>query len=474
MDINQFLLALRARRKAFALVMAATIITAIVVSLLVPKRYVATTTLLINGREEHSMSSENFSPRERLGYIQTQMDLITSGRVASRVARELKLAQQPGVRDDFERDTGGIGDINDWIGADLLKHLKVDNSASNVITVQYTAPDAKAASEIANGFAKAYMEVNLALRTEPTREAAAWFEDQLKGLRANVSQAQAKLTAYQKEKGLTGLDERGDMESTRLSELSTQFMTARNATYEAQARFKNAAEVIEKGGAPESLPEIMSNAAIATAKADLARATSTLEQLANDLGPNHPAFIRAQGEVQAARERLQAETKKVVTGLQNAVFQSQKRETELKNALAAQQERLITMRDARVELSVLSRDVESAQRAYDTALTRYMTSKVDSRAQMTNVSQLTAAVQPAAAAFPKVPLISVLSVLVGALFAAGVVFLLETMDRRVRSRGDLESRLAVPNLGRLSTWQPAGGRLLPAPARMAHALPHPW
>jgi hypothetical protein len=58
------------------------------------------------------------------------------------------------------------------------------------------------------------------------------------------------------------------------------------------------------------------------------------------------------------------------------------------------------------------------------------------------------------------------------------VFLLETMDRRVRSRSDLESRLAVPTLGKLSKWQPTSGRLLPAPAfsgaRAARALPHPW
>src|SRR5581483_3506859 len=433
MDLNQFLLALRARRKAFVLVMAATIVTAVVVSLLVPKRYVATTTVLIGGRDEQSMTSETFSPRERLGYLQTQMDLMTSGRVATRVARELKLAQRPGAREDFEHDTGGIGDINEWIGADLLKHVKVDNSASNVITLSYTAPSAKDASDIANGFARAYMETSLQLRTEPTREAAAWFEDQLKGLRAGVEKAQARLTAYQKEKGLIGVDERGDMESTRLAELSTQLLTARNATYEAQSRYKNASEVIEKGGSPESIPEVMSNSAITTAKSDLARATANLEQLANDLGPNHPAFIRAQGDVQAARERLAAETRKAVSGLQNAVLQSQKRETELKNALAAQQERLITMRDARVQLAVLTRDLESTQRAYDTALTRYMTSKVDSAARTTNVSQLTAAAQPVGPSYPKVPLIAGLSVVVGALFAAGVVFLLETMDRRVRS-----------------------------------------
>jgi capsular polysaccharide biosynthesis protein len=83
-------------------------------------------------------------------------------------------------------------------------------------------------------------------------------------------------------------------------------------------------------------------------------------------------------------------------------------------------------------------------------------------------------VEPSSPKFPKVPLIAGLSVLVGALFAAGVVFFLETLDRRVRSRSDLESRLAVPTLGRLSKWQPTGGRLLAAPARAAKALPHPW
>jgi hypothetical protein len=51
---------------------------------------------------------------------------------------------------------------------------------------------------------------------------------------------------------------------------------------------------------------------------------------------------------------------------------------------------------------------------------------------------------------------------------------LETLDRRVRSRSDLESRLAVPSLGLLSKWQPTGARLLPAPQRPAGALPKPW
>jgi succinoglycan biosynthesis transport protein ExoP len=143
MDFNQFLLALRARRKAFVMTLIATVIAAVAVALIVPKRYVSTATLLIDARDEQSMSATRLSPRERTGYIQTQVDLIQSGRVAARVARDLKLAQKPGMREAYERDTAGVGAIDDWIGSQLLEKLKVDTSASNVVIVQFTAPDAR-------------------------------------------------------------------------------------------------------------------------------------------------------------------------------------------------------------------------------------------------------------------------------------------------------------------------------------------
>jgi succinoglycan biosynthesis transport protein ExoP len=221
----------------------------------------------------------------------------------------------------------------------------------------------------------------------------------------------------------------------------------------------------------------MSSAAVQALKAQLTGAEARLEQASGDLGPNHPQYQRARAEVDTLRARLGAEMQRVVAGIGNAATQSRRREEELKGAYAEQQKRLIDMRDARVELAVMTRDVENAQRTYDAALTRWLTNKVDSRAQGTNLAILSPAVAPLEPKSPKVGLVTGLSVLVGGLLAAGVVFLLETLDRRVRSRGDLESRLAVPTLGRLSKWQPSGGRLLPATVsgpRASRALPHPW
>ena len=478
MDFNQYLLALKARRKAFMLVLAVTVITAVLVSLVIPKRYDATATVLIDARDEQTMSPGRMSPRERAGYIFTQVDLIQSGKVAQKVVRDLKLAQEPGVREEWESDTGGVGTVEEWLAAGLLEKLKVDTGASNILIIKFSSSDPKRAQAVANGFAKAFLDVSLTMRTEPSREAAEWFEQQAKALRTEVTQAQTKLSTYQKEKGVIGADERMDIEYARLAEISTQLNGQRNATYDAQTRHKQATEALVNGTPAGELPEVLNNGYITTVKAALQGAEGRLEEQSQVLGSNHPQYQRTALEVQGLKERLSAETKKVIASLGNAASQSRKREEELQNALAAQQERILKLKDARIEMAVLTRDLDNAQRSYDGALQRYVSTKVESRARQTNLAMLTPAVEPIKPAVPKVGLITGLSILIGLLLAAGVVYMLEMLDRRVRSRGDLEHKLAVPSLGGISKWQPTGGRLLPSPnfsaGRAARALPHPW
>ncbi len=477
MDFHQYLLALQARRKVFLLVFAAILVTAVTVALILPKRYDATATVLLDARDEQTTVPGRESPRGRAGWIYTQMDLVASGKVASRVARDLKLAQQPGMREAYEKDTGGAGSFDSWLADQLLEKLKVDSGASNVLVIKYSSSDPQKAATVANGFAKAYLETALELRTEPSREAADWFEEQLKGLRSQITQSQAKLTSFQKAKGIIGVDERMDIEYARLTEISTQLNGQKNATYEAQTRATQAAEVLKSGQAAE-LPEVLSNAYIITVKAALQAAEGRLEEQSQVMGANHPVYQRTAAEVQGLKERLNLETRKVVASLANTAAQGQKREKELKAAYDAQLERIMKMKDTRVDLAVMTRDVDNAQRAYDGALARFTQVKMESRVRQTNLAMLTPAVEPVKPAQPKVGLIIALAIVLGGMLAAGVVYLLEMLDRRVRSRSDLESKLALPTLGRLSRWQPAGGRLLPAPsfsgARAARALPHPW
>jgi chain length determinant protein EpsF len=471
MNFSEFLIALRARRKAFAITLAAVIMTAVAVALVVPKKYVANATLLMDVRDEQQMTPGRLL-RDR-GYLTTQMELIRSGRVAGQVVRDLKLAAKPGVREAWEQATGGAIPIEDWLATGLIDKLRVDVVAGNVLNVQFSSSDPKHATAVANGFAKAYLDTALSLRTEPTREAASWFEGQLKSMRAQLTEAQTKVAGFQKAKGITSTEERSDIEVARLDTLSGQYSTARNATYEAIAKHKQALELVQNGIDIDALPEVLSSGHIGSLKLDLARVEQRLDQEGTVLGENHPQYLRTKAEIQAINDKIAHEVKKLVAGLGNAVQQAKKREEELKTALQAQNDRVISMKDARIELSAMMRDVDNAQRSYDAVLARYMTNKIESSAKSTNVALLTPAVEPITPAQPKVGLISGLAVLIGAMLAAAVVFVLESRDRRVRTRADLETRLAVPSLGRLSRWQPVGGRLLPAPNSTARALPQP-
>lgn len=471
MNFSEFLIALRARRKAFAITLAAVIMTAVAVALVVPKKYVANATLLMDVRDEQQMTPGRLL-RDR-GYLTTQMELIRSGRVAGQVVRDLKLAAKPGVREAWEQATGGAIPIEDWLATGLIDKLRVDVVAGNVLNVQFSSSDPKHATAVANGFAKAYLDTALSLRTEPTREAASWFEGQLKSMRSQLTEAQTKVASFQKAKGITSTEERSDIEVARLDTLSGQYSTARNATYEAIAKHKQALELVQSGIDIDALPEVLSSGHIGSLKLDLARVEQRLDQEGTVLGENHPQYLRTKAEIQAINDKIKHEVKKLVAGLGNAVQQAKKREEELKTALQAQNDRVIGMKDARIELSAMMRDVDNAQRSYDAVLARYMTNKIESSAKSTNVALLTPAVEPITPAQPKVGLISGLAVLIGAMLAAAVVFVLESMDRRVRTRADLETRLAVPSLGRLSRWQPMGGRLLPAPNSTARALPQP-
>jgi uncharacterized protein involved in exopolysaccharide biosynthesis len=221
---------------------------------------------------------------------------------------------------------------------------------------------------------------------------------------------------------------------------------------------------------------VAANALINTLKTELGRAEARMEQESTVRGPNHPQFMRTSAEVQGLRAKIQVEMKKVVAGLGAAVERSRRREQDLQAAIEAQNKRLLELKDFRIEMAGMSRDIEAAQRSYDTVLTRYMTAKIEASAKQTNVALLSPAVEPIKPEHPKVGLIAGLSVMLGLMLATGIVYVLETLDRRVRSRFDLESRLAVPSLGLLSNWQ-SGSRLLPAPGRLAagapRALPNP-
>jgi uncharacterized protein involved in exopolysaccharide biosynthesis len=423
-NLRQLLRALSARRRVFFVALAAVVLAATLASLMMSKSYRATVALLVDTKDEQSLSDALrplLLPQERLSYLQTQVDILTSPKVARGVVRELRLAQTPGALAALSVKPGRDGRIEDILVEVLRRNFKAETSQSSVIQASFTCADPRWAAAIANAFAQSYVDTMLELRVAPTRKAAVWFDEQLKSLRASLEDAQAKLA---------------------------------QAKLEAQAKARQN---------PESLPQVVDNAFIQQLKAELLHGEAKLQELATQYGVNHPVYRRQISENQTVRARLQAEMRKLAASTAGPGAATAP-------ADAPRASRAGPMQPLE---PVLERNVESAERAYEAAMQRYVVNQVDSRASQTNVAVLNPAVAPLAPFRPNIALNIALALFTGVVLGGILVALLETQDPRVRSAEDLLSATRVPVLAVLGDEGKRAGLLLGPPAPVLRALPKP-
>lgn len=437
MNFTQFLLILNARKWIILGVLLLTVAVTTAVSLWLPKEYTAATTLIVDSKSKDPFTGQLLPSQMFPGYMATQIDVIKSQNVAAKVVRDLKLVDSPGTREQFIEATEGEGDINQWLGDLLLQKLDVDPSReSSVINIAFTATDPRFAAAMANAFAKTYIETSLELRLAPLKQTAAWFDQQIVQLREKLDQAQQNLNAYQREKGIVESEERLDVETRRMADLAGQMVAAQSASYDASSRTRDSA----------SMPEVINNPVVQGLKAQVAQGEGKLAELANRVGANHPEFIRLQAEVNSYKAKLANELNTATRGVGATAGAARQRFNELSAAFERQKAKVLELKQQREEGTLLARDLENAQRIYDSALQRYGQSRMEAQSTQTDVAVLNPAVPPTKHSKPRVFLNILLSVFLGSLLGVGIGFLVELLDRRVRSGQDIAAGLEIPVL----------------------------
>jgi chain length determinant protein EpsF len=444
MTLQQFLLILRARYKVALLAFLITVATTVVVSLLLPKQYTASTAVVIDVKSPDQVTGMVLQGMMAPGYMATQIDIINSDRVAKAVVKMLKMDQSPAIQAQWQEDSQGRGELVDWLSNLLQKQLDVKPSReSNVININYTGNDPAFAATVANAFAQAYINVNLDLRLAPARQYAAFFDEQTKTAREKLEAAQKALSTYQQANGITSADERLDFETAKLNETSSQLTGVQGQTTDSQSKRSS------KQG--DTVSEVMQSPLVNGLKADIARLEAKLTDSNVNLGKNHPQTQRMEGELATLKAQLDAEVRKITTSIDTTYQVSKQREQQLRGALAAQKSRVLELNRQRDELNVLRRDIESAQRAFEVVSQRASQTNIESQTNQTNISVLNPAVAPADPSKPKVLLNVLVSIFLGTLLGVGLALVLELTNRRVRSAEDLAEALEVPVLGVVSS-----------------------
>lgn len=448
MNLQQFLRILRARWLLMVLTLAVTVGATFGISMLMPPKYTATATVVVDFKGIDPISGGLLPMMPLSGYLATQVDIIKSHSVARRAVDLMKLAENPAARDLYNREAGGKGNVRDWLADLLLRFLKVEPSReSSVIDISYTGNDPRFAATVANAFVQSYVTTNLELKVAPARQTTTFFNEQIKTLKDNLERAQAALSAYQREKGIIATDERLDVENNRLNELSSQLVGAQGQTYDSQTRQRQVQEALARGEVPDTIPDVVNNPVIQQLKANLTALEAKLNDLSSKVGKNHPSYVSATAELAGVRSKLRDEMSTLVKTIGNNASLSKKREDQIKSSLDGQRAKVLQMKQVRDEQNLLVREVENAQRAFDGAMGRVTQTRLESLTQQTNVMVINEAIEPVEPSSPKVLLNTLIAAFLGVFLAVGLALLREMLDRVVRSPDDLTQTLGLPVLG---------------------------
>jgi chain length determinant protein EpsF len=439
MTINQFLRTLGARYRVILATMIVLLVLLGLVILIFPAKYTATATVVVSTQTEDPLAGTVLQTPLTDGIVATQVDIIESERVARKVVAALNLQTDPQLIEEWRDDTDGRGDLTDWIANLLLIKLKAKAvRGSNVIAISYTSPNAHYATVVANAFTQAYLDTSAELKIEPARQSAKFFDVRIGELRGQLEQAQGRLSQAEKDVGLVVTPERIDVENARLADLSSQLALAQSMQADSSSRMKGAA------GNASGSPDVIQNGVVQQLKTQVAIAESKQKELSAQLGPNHPQYLAAQQELDNLRASLAKESAQVGSSLNTASRVGVNRSADLQAAVDAQRQRIIDLSQKRDKLSVLQREVDNADKAYQLVMERYAQTSLESHVAQPDVSLLGIAGEPTDPSFPRVKLFIVLTIIFGFAVGIGLALLLEIFDPKIHGPSDVSVAIGLP------------------------------
>jgi len=451
----------------FVLVAAAGITT----TMLLPRQYTAETSLVVEMRLDPALGA--LAPALAApSYMATQVEILRSERVASRAVKILGVERSAAAVAQWREATQAKISLERYFAGVLQRGLSVEpgRGGSSILNLGFTAGDPTFAQAAANAFAQAYQDVSVELRVAPARQSATFLDDQVKSLRGDLENAQARLSKFQQTKGIVVTDERLDQENARFNMLISQLASAQAERVETETRQRNTGI--------ETSPDVLGSGAVQGLKAQLAQAETKLSDISSIVGKNHPQRLQLDAQIAELKRQIAAETRRVAGGTSTLSRGSSQKVGELQTMVDQQKRQLLSLRSDRDQIAVYQRDVEAAQRAYDAVSMRLGQVNMEGQNSQANTRLLSPAVEPLEPSRPRI-MVGIVGSILGAL-AVGILAALglELLDRRIRRPEDLMVMPGVPVIGVL---QPAGSRrpvfrrLLmiapPSPSRLA--LPRP-
>ena len=378
-------------------------------------------------------------------YIETQSKILSSETLALQTIKSLDLTRYPefgGTPSATAFGQGGAIPKRPAILSAFLGSLGVKRIANTrLIEVSFEAEDPQLAAGIVNAHLQNFIEANFKGKYDATTQASTWLSSELEELRMKVEKAEDARIAYQRENQIWQIDEKQDITTQKLSDLSKAVTDAQTSLAEKEALYRMAVS-----GNVDALPEAQGNLVIE----DLLKRKSDLdEQYAEAMiqyGPNYPKVQRLAAQQKELGDDLANARKTLVETVQEEYNTARSHVEILTESLDKQKVEANDLAEKLVQYHILQHDAESYKLLYDGLQQKLKEATLTAGLHSTNIRVVDPALAPSGPSRPQKARNILLAFLVGLVGGVGLAIFREYLYNTVKSPDDIEALTGLPSL----------------------------
>jgi capsular exopolysaccharide synthesis family protein len=484
LDLRRIGAAIRRRLRPALAVAACVMIATIVLTLQATPQYVATAKVMLDPRKETVTNIQDvlsgLPPESDI--VDTEVEVMKSSRLASRVVETLHLDQDPEFNGALRKPTGLraiMHDVRAWYADRRAsgkptaleaqkQHEAIVNGVMRGLTVKrvgltyvmdlsYQSASPTKSATIVNKFAELYLLEQLEAKFDATRQATYWLNSRLTELRNQARGDDAAVQQYKISNNLMSAS------GTNLTEQEISAYNQSLAQAEAQvaedvARLNTARTQLAKGSTGDDVGAALDSPVIQRLRQQHAETSAKVADLQSRYGDRHPDMFKATRQLEDIDAQIQAEIHRIISNLQAKAEVSRQRASAIRASIGGAKGLLADNNRATVRLNELQRAADASRALYENYLNRFKETSNQQGIGQSDARILAPADIPLAASSPRVRMNLAFGLLLAFVAGAATVAVAEILEAGLATADDVERSLGASCLATLPLLASVAGK----------------
>ena len=325
----------------------------------------------------------------------------------------------------------------------------VPRRMSLMINVAYSHPDPVVAAEVANLFAKEYIDYNLKLNIDASMKAVEDLRIRAEQQKERVEELDLKLAEYREQNNAVSLDSQENIAGAQLARLNEIKLTNKNVYDQLETKWNLIETYRREGKNLWELSFVAEQSRVSGLLEQITGSRINISSLSKRYREKHPAMIQLLQTLQEAELELEGAVQNSVDKVYAGYIEAKSNFEMASQRLAEKEKELIDLSKTRVEYSSLLHDLEVQQSFFQALNSRMTTEKAQVNLKNPNARVVDEAFPPPEdkPSSPNVAMNLAAGFFGGIAVGFGLIFAVAFLDDRVKSAFDIEGTIGLPMLG---------------------------